>query len=78
MMRPMSHLTDDSLEPGNRNHFKEIEDAVSCNKQDDSSSMAVQEERFIDYKDAILNKFNKRTNNRLVQEKIVKDSNHSR
>ena len=59
--RPMSHMTDDSLEP-----MRDSKEGP--NKIDDSQSAPIQEERIIDYKDAILNKFTKRTNDRIVLE----------
>lgn len=61
LKRPQSHLTDDSLEPVREGH-----EPKRSARNDDSASAPVQEERIIDYKDAILNKFAKRTTERIV------------
>ena len=54
-------MTDDSLEP-----MKDSKDDGKMYPRNDSQGAPIEEERIIDYRDAILNKFAKRTNERIV------------
>jgi hypothetical protein len=70
--RPQSHITDDSLEPARESH-----DTKRSQRREGSASAPEQEERIVDYRDAILNKFAKRTTDRIEQEMKEKDRGSS-